>query len=96
MHERVKTPSLFVRQISQINTYVCLLIGDFHEILVLMTISMTEKPHQITLFFKGFVAVDKRSDKRQFKWHIKKKKKNSHLQFHITRGEPFHKYLLRF
>ena len=95
MHERVKTSSLFVRQISQINTYVCLVIGDFHEILVLMTTSMTEKPHQITLFFKGFVAVDKRSDKRQFKWHIKKKK-NSHLQFHIKGGEPFHKYLLRF
>ena len=75
MHERVKTSSLFVRQISQINTYVCLVIGDFHEILVLMTISMTEKPDQITLFFKGFVVVDKRSDKRQLKWHIKKKKK---------------------
>ena len=84
MHERVKTSSLFVRQISQINTYVCLVIGDFHEILVIMTISMTKKPHQITLFFKGFMAEDKRSDKRQFKWQIKEKFKPA-ISYHRRR-----------
>ena len=96
MHERVKTSSLFVRQISQINTYVCLVIGDFHEILVLMTTSMTEKPHQITLFFKGFVAKISEATSDNLNGTSKKKQKNSHLQFHIKGGEPFHKYLLRF
>ena len=83
MHDRVKTSSLFLRQISQINTYVCLAIGDFHEILVLMTISVTKEPHQTTLSFKGFMAED-RSDNLNGKSKKKKKLKPA-IPYHRRR-----------